>query len=1168
MLATVSALLAVPALAQANAITWDNGGDQSSWADDANWSGDIAPTAADDVTVDGTANVHINSAAQAQSLHIMDSASVYVNTATTLEVPTTTIDDTATFIVNGVVDSPVGSVTITNNAPRSAPTSDFGGLHIISSSAATDTFVASGVTTVLIDGAGTGNTVLATALVLPDSVTDLTIASGTFQMEQGYIQGTNAAMTIGAPGTSAVLENLRENADTEVRIPTTLTGHSTIRHGGDSDTRAFDFTAGLILGDGSTIEFKDINNPGGGLPDGVVRLSGDGVFELEGDLNLVSTSADPVTHPNDKAIGTLDVTATSGLSIANGATLDLDAYGDTLDLHTSTSGNFSIVHGMVNSYDPMPFGSDSTITLDTAFSFHGDADLDGSTLTANNQLFVYGPATIGNGSIELGTDAQFNTENDAVAFDDDLTVTGTDTTTYQLNVDTTFASLGAFPSYDVATKTLTGAWILGQDVQATTPSDADGIEQLASGDVWHGGLTLNSGAAFVRDDAEQTNELTGRTVTVSNIVDDPDDVPNHPAGFRLEGECYTPALDPIACVYPAASLPSTIVSGANTELKLNGTATIADEVVIGTNVEATIGGDFTADTITNHGWLLLEGVLADEADTDALVVDDVRSTITLGAGGINIDRGSLELSYVKVDGDINVTGGSVSGLGFITGTMDVSGDTQAEANENFECGEEDDCDDPLYTEVALDGGSVTDLNVSGGDFLLGDDASDMAVLHVSDAATFSGGHLQVRVLDVAADEFDQIVAGGTASLSDDTEVSIDWQDSGIAPEDLGQLDAAFFTGDFSADAPFTGTVTSEEYDNNFGDVDLALRVISSDTARTLRTVESIAPTAPTSSTHAGHTAGVATNDTTIDVTVSGATDNVDVAGYSITVDHADSTTPDASSDSSNASFTRTFGSDGTWWIHVRAVDAAGNASAGTLHIGPFVIDTTAPGAPSLSGAPSGSTTATSASLSFSSELGASFICSVDGGAFVACTSPKALAGLAVGAHSLAVAAMDAAGNVGSAASATWTVSAPVVETSKPIIEPPAKPPVKPAPKAIKPVGGAKALDVDKIAKAGLKVSLPVKAADVDGKVVLRVGAAGAKALGLKLPKHKKVLVLGTGTATSSKAGKITVKVILTKAAKRALARTKAAKIKAQLVVTLSDDGVSAKPVTTSIILTA
>jgi hypothetical protein len=148
------------------------------------------------------------------------------------------------------------------------------------------------------------------------------------------------------------------------------------------------------------------------------------------------------------------------------------------------------------------------------------------------------------------------------------------------------------------------------------------------------------------------------------------------------------------------------------------------------------------------------------------------------------------------------------------------------------------------------------------------------------------------------------------------------------------------------------------------------------------------------------------------------------------------------------------------------------------------------------------------------------------------------------------------------------VSAPVVETSKPIIEPPAKPPVKPAPKAIKPVGGAKALDVDKIAKAGLKVSLPVKAADVDGKVVLRVGAAGAKALGLKLPKHKKVLVLGTGTATSSKAGKITVKVILTKAAKRALARTKAAKIKAQLVVTLSDDGVSAKPVTTSIILTA
>ncbi|MCD6725894.1 MAG: Ig-like domain-containing protein, partial [Solirubrobacteraceae bacterium] len=55
-------------------------------------------------------------------------------------------------------------------------------------------------------------------------------------------------------------------------------------------------------------------------------------------------------------------------------------------------------------------------------------------------------------------------------------------------------------------------------------------------------------------------------------------------------------------------------------------------------------------------------------------------------------------------------------------------------------------------------------------------------------------------------------------------------------------------------------------------------------------------------------------------------------------------------------------------------------------------------------------------------------------AFAACASPKSYTGLADGGHTFSVRAVDAAGNVGSAASATWTVdtTAPVVTLTEPV----------------------------------------------------------------------------------------------------------------------------------------
>ncbi|HET9591792.1 MAG TPA: right-handed parallel beta-helix repeat-containing protein [Solirubrobacterales bacterium] len=87
-------------------------------------------------------------------------------------------------------------------------------------------------------------------------------------------------------------------------------------------------------------------------------------------------------------------------------------------------------------------------------------------------------------------------------------------------------------------------------------------------------------------------------------------------------------------------------------------------------------------------------------------------------------------------------------------------------------------------------------------------------------------------------------------------------------------------------------------------------------------------------------------------------------------------------------------------------------------------DTTAPDT-SIDAGTAGTTTSTSASFQFSStESGSSFQCKLDSGSWTSCTSPKSYSSLAVGSHTFAVVATDAAGNTdASPATRTWTVEA-------------------------------------------------------------------------------------------------------------------------------------------------
>ncbi|MBL8916117.1 MAG: OmpA family protein [Archangium sp.] len=121
--------------------------------------------------------------------------------------------------------------------------------------------------------------------------------------------------------------------------------------------------------------------------------------------------------------------------------------------------------------------------------------------------------------------------------------------------------------------------------------------------------------------------------------------------------------------------------------------------------------------------------------------------------------------------------------------------------------------------------------------------------------------------------------------------------------------------------------------------------------------------------------------------------------------------------------------DGSHTFQVRAIDPAGNVDA-TPASYTWTIDTVRPDTTITSGPPANSNSSVSTFTFTSTEAGSTFQCSIDGGAFVACSSPLVTAALADGPHTLQVRAIDAAGNVDlTPASRSWTIDTVPPDTS-------------------------------------------------------------------------------------------------------------------------------------------
>ena len=109
--------------------------------------------------------------------------------------------------------------------------------------------------------------------------------------------------------------------------------------------------------------------------------------------------------------------------------------------------------------------------------------------------------------------------------------------------------------------------------------------------------------------------------------------------------------------------------------------------------------------------------------------------------------------------------------------------------------------------------------------------------------------------------------------------------------------------------------------------------------------------------------------------------------------------------------------DGAHTFSVRAVNSGiADASPETYNWG---VDVTAPAVPAVSAAPS--ELAQVATFVFGIDADATAECQLDGGDWLACASPFTPAGLADGAHTVAIRSVDAAGNRSAAATSAWTL---------------------------------------------------------------------------------------------------------------------------------------------------
>jgi hypothetical protein len=219
-------------------------------------------------------------------------------------------------------------------------------------------------------------------------------------------------------------------------------------------------------------------------------------------------------------------------------------------------------------------------------------------------------------------------------------------------------------------------------------------------------------------------------------------------------------------------------------------------------------------------------------------------------------------------------------------------------------------------------------------------------------------------------------------------------------------------------------------------------------------------------------------------------------------------------------------------------------SVDSVHVG--YVDNSAPSA-AIDGA---QVTGAAASFAFSSPAAdvVRFECSLDGGAFGACTSPKDFTGLAPGAHTVTIHAVDRTGNTGPDASKSFSIASPTSTSG--------------SGQSSGGQGTTPTLDT-----SAPRVTFVAKSlrASKKGTIGVRVGCPATEAscrITIDLKRGKTLVAHKTVTVTGGKTKNVTLQ--LTKASRRTL--SKAHTLKVSALITARDAAGNKKATTKKLTL--
>jgi RHS repeat-associated protein len=471
-----------------SAVTWDGGGDGTSWTDRFNWSADALPTASDDVTISFAANPTIQLASGTQQIHSLTS-----NEQIALVGGSLTIQTTATISAN---------LTLAGGTLKNGTVTETGGAKVVGT--AGGTFYGGTLDGVTLNGdldmsGGSARLTVANGLVLNGTAT---IGNGGAIYFNGTqtLSGTGTVLYNGATGGGTAAEQgLIANSD---NMTLTIGAGITIRGGSFSpiggNSAVIGSSANFVGGsNASVVNLGKISADATGKsitikPTGTFKNSGImeakdggalGVYGLTGNLGIAALigTGSLLSVGGTNWVNNLGLSADTGQTLAlsgtwtntapitaNGATLSLEdrgIRGSSIWSNTSTITSTNSTVNLGGTFTTAGLGTFNR--TGSIINLTGILDNSGVTLTLDATA---GPWSLAGGTLKGGTLTETSGSNlaptsyggtlDGVMINGDLDLSATNTQVTIANglVLNGTATIGDQSRiYFVGTQTLSGA---------------------------------------------------------------------------------------------------------------------------------------------------------------------------------------------------------------------------------------------------------------------------------------------------------------------------------------------------------------------------------------------------------------------------------------------------------------------------------------------------------------------------------------------------------------------------------------------------------------------------------------------------------------------------------------------------------------------------------------